>query len=100
MVVKKGGQRNKHHLSHAVRSKTRRLRAAAPARPSTNVPDGKPAAQGPKLDARNPRFAEELVADSAADQAARLPSVMLVITILAVLYLAFIAWQVAQMPAK
>ena len=62
--------------------------------------DAQVTAKGPKLNTPNPRFAEELVADAASDKTDRLPSVMLVITILAVIYIAFIAWQVAQMPAK
>ncbi len=100
MAVKKGGPKNKHQLRHAVRSKTRRLRAVEPKLDSTTARDAQVAAKEPKLATPNTRFAEELVADAAADQTDRLPSVMLVITILAVIYIGFIAWQVAQMPLK
>lgn len=100
MAVKKGGPKHKRQLTHAVRSKTRRLRADDLATPSANISNSKRAANQPQPHASNQRFADDLVADSASDNADKLPSVMLVITLLAVVYIAFLTWQVAQMPAK
>jgi hypothetical protein len=100
MAVKKNGQKTKRRLSNAVRSKTRRLRpvAANPALPQSR--DDKPRATAPRPESQPSRFATEFVADAAADKADRLPSVMLVITILALVFIGLITWFVAHMPEK
>ncbi|MBI1763537.1 MAG: hypothetical protein HYR56_19100 [Acidobacteria bacterium] len=98
MAVKKGGAKNKRRLAPAVRAKTQRLRAQRAASPQ--APHADPATAGPRKPGSAFPFADEVVADTAGEQQSKLPSVMLVITILAVLYLGFLTWQVAQMPAR
>lgn len=98
MAVKKDGQKSKRRLSQAVHSKTRRLRAVAAKSEPAHIPATH--AHGLRPDSQPSRFAAEFVADTASDKADNLPSVMLVITILVVIYLVFIAWQVALMPVR
>lgn len=99
MAVKKDGQKSKRRLSHAVRSKTRRLRPVA-ASPPLPARDSKPHAKGPRPESQDARFAAEFVDAAAADKTDRLPSVMLVITILSLVFIGLMTWFVARMPAK
>lgn len=100
MAVKKDRQKSKRRLSQAVRSKTQRLHAVVEKPPPALERAHQSSATSPALDFRNPRFTEEIVASAAADKEDRLPSVMLVITVLAVIFIGLITWFVAQMPEK
>ena len=82
----------KKRLSNAVRSHTRRLRHSEAAEVHT-TPD-----QTAPVRAVQPDVPRDLV--DGPDDLRNGPSVMLVITVLAVLFIGLIAWLVAQMPAK
>jgi hypothetical protein len=96
VAVKKSKKRpaKKRLLANAVRSHTRRLQHSQVT--ETHVaPDPAAPASAEPLD-----FPKDLVDGRQTDGVNKLPSVMLVITILALLFIGLIAWFVAQMPAK
>lgn len=91
MAVKKNGAKRK--LANAVRAKTARLRPVEAPAPSASE-------QVLRADTGSLRVPEDLMAVADTDLTDRLPSVMLVITVVSVIFISIIAWLVAQMPAK
>ena len=84
----------KKRLSSAVRSHTRRLQHSHAA--ETQAPPSPPT----PLRAEPSDVPKDLVEGRQGDELSNGPSVMLVITVLAVLFISLIAWFVAQMPSK
>lgn len=93
-------RRRKAGLANAVNRRARRLNVARPAAPPppTSV---QPAVAPHHLPARPPaQVPADLFEEGESSDIAQQPSVMLVITILALAFIGLITWFVSQMPAK